>query len=145
MTRNALRAVLALGLCMSFIGYARTQEAQEERLSPEPAYLLACDDQEAVEAVRTTFLMQQWIMVAILAHSPGVSALEPESKQGIGGCVLHRISDPLSFSITGKYVYPLRLPPARFLAPGGHAEPLDRPGRVRDRAPGKAEPQSDIG
>jgi hypothetical protein len=142
MKRYALRAVLPLSLCLFLGGHGHTQD----RPSPEPAYLLACDDQEAVEAVHRTFLMQQWIIVAILAHTEGVSVLGPEAKQGIGGCILHSISDPITFSITGKYVYPLRLPPARFIAPDGKNGSRHAPvAPVRKPAPGKDQPEIDMG
>jgi hypothetical protein len=79
----------------------------------EPVYMVACSDQEAIEAISHTFHWNSWVLVAILAQydrPPGY-----DTKQGIGGCELHVIHEPTAFSSTGKYMYQLRPPRPGFL------------------------------
>lgn len=66
----------------------------------EPQYIVACRDKEAIDALRTTFLARQWVMVPILV-----------GKQGMGSCILHDINDPTPLAMVGKYTLPLRPPP----------------------------------
>jgi hypothetical protein len=103
--------ILALAALCLGMHYTRCMAAD---MPPEDSvFMVACSDPEAIEAISHTFHWNSWVLVAILAQYDGPPGYN--TKQGIGGCELHVIPDPVSFSSTGKYMYQLRPPKPGFL------------------------------